>query len=177
VLAPWSVGSIPKSSARKSASLRSIFTHWCRRIAANWFAAHQHFGDGRATVKAATEAAAKAPELQSPMDAIAGEKGGINARRLHERRIESGLRFVKDGTRAGVAYWRAEVGGFRGFPPSPSREKANANGEDGYRIERLGTNSPNPPSDPVEVDIPNWYRRGENAVAGRRAELRKLGYA
>jgi hypothetical protein len=77
--------------------LRSIFTHWCRRIAANWFAAHQHFGDGRATVKAATEAAAKAPELQSPMDAIAGEKGGINARRLHERRIESGLRFVKDG--------------------------------------------------------------------------------
>ena len=135
-------------------SLRALLAAW-----------HQQFGDGRATIKAAIEAAAKAPELQSAMEAIAGEKGGINARRLgrflmkHERRIESGLRFVKDGTRAGVAYWRAEdggFGGFGGFPPSPSREKANGGEEAGKLIDRLGTNPPNhpnPPSGPVEVEL------------------------
>jgi hypothetical protein len=135
-------------------SLRALLTAW-----------QQQFGDGRATIKAAIEAAAKAPELQSAMEVVAGEKGGVNARRLgrfiakHERRIEAGLRFAKDGERAGVAYWRVEdggLGGFGGFLPSPSREKANGNGEGGYQIDRLETNPPNPPnpsSGPVEVEL------------------------
>ena len=135
-------------------SLRALLTAW-----------HQQFGHGRATIKAAIEAAAKAPDLQGAIDVVASEKGGVNSRRLgrfmakHERRIEAGLRFAKDGERAGVAYWRVEdggFGGFGGFPPSPSREKANGNGEGGYQIDRLGTNPPNPPnppSDPVEVEL------------------------
>ncbi|MGZ9092607.1 MAG: hypothetical protein ACXW3T_13740, partial [Rhodoplanes sp.] len=135
-------------------SLRALLAAW-----------HQQFGDGRSTIKAAIETAARAPELQSVMEAIAGEKGGVNARRLgrflmkHERRIENGLRFVKDGTRGGVAYWRAEeggFGGFGGFPPSPSREKANGGEEVGKLIDRLGTNPPNPPNQPsdlVEVEL------------------------
>ena len=102
------------------------------------------------------------------MEVVAGDRHGVNARRLgrfimkHERRFEAGLRFLKDGSRAGVAYWRAiddGFGGFGGFPPSPSREKANGSGEDcekGNQIDRLGTNPPNPPnqpSDPVEVEL------------------------
>jgi hypothetical protein len=68
-------------------SLRALLAAW-----------HLQFGNRRATIKAAIEAAAKAGDLQTAMEAVAGEKAGINARRLgrfiakHEHRIEGGLR-------------------------------------------------------------------------------------
>lgn len=133
-----------------------------RALLAAW---HGQFGDGRAMIKAAIDAGTKSPELQSAMEAVAGERSGINARRLgrfimkHERRFEAGLRFLKDGRRAGVAYWRAiddGFGGFGGFAPSPSREKGNGKKE-GIFKERLGPNPPNPTNPPSaaerEVDL------------------------
>jgi hypothetical protein len=84
---------------------------------------HRQFGNCRATIKAAIEAAAKATDLQTAMEAVAGEKGGINAQRLgrfiakHEGRIEGGLRFVKDGSDARALFWRTEgeLGEFHEF--------------------------------------------------------------
>jgi hypothetical protein len=74
-----------------------------RALLAAW---HRQFGNRRATIKAAIEAAVKAGDLQTAMEAVAGEKGGINARRLgrfiakHERRIEGGPA-VRQGRRPG----------------------------------------------------------------------------
>jgi hypothetical protein len=137
-----------------------------RALLAAW---HPQFGERRATIKAAIDAAAKAGDLQTAMEAVAGEKGGINARRLgrfiakHEGRIEGGLRFVRDGSDARALFWRAEgeLGEFHEFFPAPSREeKSNRSGNrsgDGSQIDQWGTNSPNspnsPPPDPIEVEL------------------------
>jgi hypothetical protein len=132
-----------------------------RALLAAW---HRQFGNCRATIKAAIEAAAKATDLQTAMEAVAGEKGGINARRLgrfiakHERRIEGGLRFVKDGSDARALFWRTEgeLGEFNKFFSAPSREEETDRSRSGHRtqIDQWGTNSPNsPPPDPIEVEL------------------------
>jgi hypothetical protein len=136
-----------------------------RALLAAW---HGQFGNRRATIKAAIDAAAKAADLQTAMEAVAGEKGGINARRLgrfiakHERRIEGGLRFIRDGDQDRALFWRvaAEFPEFSEFFSAPSREKGprsdNPSG-DGSQIDQCGGNSENsgnsfPPAS-VEVDL------------------------
>lgn len=70
------------------------------------------FGEERVTVKRAIQAGANSESLQAAIDAVAGEKSHVNARRLgnflskHQHRIEGGLRFEQDGGRGGIAYWR-----------------------------------------------------------------------
>jgi putative DNA primase/helicase len=69
--------------------------------------------------------------LREAMMAVAGENGGVNARRLgrfiarHERRIEGGLRFVRAGTAENTTLWQVTpegFPGFQGFDSDPSRE-------------------------------------------------------
>jgi hypothetical protein len=97
---------------------------------------------------------------------VAGERGGVNARKLgrfiskHERRIEGGLRFVKDGEQQRALFWRAadsEFCEFREFFSAPSREETlNENGN-GTQTDQWGRNSQNsqnsPPADAIEVDL------------------------
>jgi hypothetical protein len=129
-------------------------------------ARHRQFGNRRATIKAAIEAAVKAGDLQTAMEAVAGEKGAINARRLgrfiakHERRIEGGLRFVRDGDQDRALFWRV-ADEFPEFFSTPSREeKSNRSGNgsgDGTQIDQWGRNSENSdnsfPPVPVEVEL------------------------
>jgi phage/plasmid primase-like uncharacterized protein len=134
-----------------------------RALLAAW---HQQFGNVRATIKAAIDAGARDLALQDAMEAIAGEKGGINTRRLgrfiakHERRIEGGLCFERDGATGGVAYWRANGSGFsrfNGFSPSPSREKPKDTQKSCFLGDLRGTNPQNKrnplPPGPVEVEL------------------------
>lgn len=130
---------------------------------------HAQFDDAGVTVKAAIDAATRSQDLRAAMEAVAGDKGGINARVLgnfiarHERRIEGGLRFERGRSRGGVAYWRAQAGGgfggFGGFTSDPSREPFFDGSERRSEKERWGTNQPNqpnPPSpspEPEEVDL------------------------
>jgi hypothetical protein len=133
-----------------------------RALLASW---HCQFGDRRATIKAAIEAGMKVSDLQTAMEAIAGEKGGINARRLgrfiakHERRIEGGLRFERDGDQDRALCWRvtAEFPEFSELFSAPSREdKPNGRG-DGTETERWGRNSGNSGNsaapDLIEVEL------------------------
>jgi putative DNA primase/helicase len=101
-------------------SLRALLAAW-----------HKQFGNGQTTVNEAIKAATEGTDLQCAMDAIAGEKGGINARRLgrfisrHERRIEGGLRFEKGNKHGGATRWLArsdQFVKFDQFPPGRSRE-------------------------------------------------------
>jgi hypothetical protein len=110
-------------------SLRALLAAW-----------HKQFGNGRATIKAAIDAGAKELVLQDAMEAIAGEKGGINARRLgrfiskHERRIEGGLRFERESGHGSAVYWRAtdgQFGQFGQFPLGHSRENVFSRDEVG----------------------------------------------
>jgi hypothetical protein len=137
-----------------------------RALLAAW---HRQFGNRRATIKAAIEAATKSPELEAAMDAVAGERGGVNARRLgrfiarHEQRIEGGLRFVRDGDQDRALFWRAaaEFPEFPEFFPAPSREKKpneTVNGKgDGTQTDQWGRNSENSGNssrpEPIEVEI------------------------
>jgi putative DNA primase/helicase len=139
-------------------TLRALLSAW-----------HRQFSDNRVTIKAAIEAGAKASDLQAAMEAVAGERGGINARRLgrfmakHERRIEGGLRFVRDGEQDRALFWRAVGNEFPEFPEffsSPSREQnsGNVNGKAEFskseRWERNSGNSSNSSRpDPIEVDL------------------------
>jgi putative DNA primase/helicase len=119
---------------------------------------HAQFDDVGATVKAAIDAATRSPDLRAAMEAVAGDKGGINARVLgnfiskHERRIEGGLRFERARARGGVTYWRAHAGGgfggFGGFTSGPSRDPVFDSSSKCSQNEQRGTNQPNPPNPP-----------------------------
>jgi putative DNA primase/helicase len=80
---------------------------------------HGCFGTDRRSVKEAVRATNNAPEgtdaesLRDAIETVAAEKGGINVRRLgnfiarHERRIEGGMRFERDGTAERGILWKA----------------------------------------------------------------------
>jgi hypothetical protein len=134
-----------------------------RALLAAW---HRQFGNRRATIKAAIEAAVKAGDLQTAMEAVAGEKGGINARRAwagSSPSTSAGSRAAcgSSGTATREAlFWRV-ADEFPEFFSTPSREeKSNRSGNgsgDGTQIDQWGRNSENSensfPPVPVEVEL------------------------
>jgi putative DNA primase/helicase len=153
----------PCASRQKVASADPVQV----RLTALLLAWNVCFGDDRKSIKQAikpTENAADgsaAALLRESMEAVASERGGVNTRRLgnfisaHERRIEGGLRFERDGTAHGVILWKVAdptqkgangsvdrgFGGLGGFRPSP----AGKEGGDFYG-NSVGTNPPDPPN-------------------------------
>jgi hypothetical protein len=92
---------------------------------------HDCFNERQSTVKGAIQAASEA--LREAMETVAGEKGGINVRRLgnfisrHERRIEGGLRFERGAISEHAICWKSvsvtpkeEFGSFEELRPSPA---------------------------------------------------------
>jgi hypothetical protein len=124
-------------------------------------ARHDHFKEAT-TVKDAVKSDEKdAATLHAAMENVAGEKGGINARRLgnfiakHERRIEGALHFERAGDRQGVALWQVRhggFGGFRGFTSAPSRKGSNDENHIKPESQYAGTNPRNPPNPRADSD-------------------------
>jgi hypothetical protein len=108
--------------------------------------------------------------LADAMRAVAGERDGINARRLgkyigrHERRIEAGLRFEQAGERKSVALWMVGLAGFAVLQNPPTRECHDSFSMYGETNPR---NPPNPLDRPAEDVEPAW-----NDLDAWRARLR-----
>jgi hypothetical protein len=102
------------------------------------------------------------------MRAVAGERDGINARRLgkyigrHERRIEAGLRFEQTGERKGVALWVVGFAGFAGLQNPPTRKCHDSFNKDGE------TNPSNPPNPPDGHEAPGLAEGSAARGAGER---------